>query len=198
MLTSTLARTTVLALVLGLASSCAAPINPRPAQAGDWHIEGDSSALYSQTQGGDHGDTDNLAARFTGGRFVNDQILVEGIVGVSASKFTEDGTNNELKTTTMDLGVGGRYYTNTEGSTRPYIAVNTGFNFVDIHDDFTGNDDSDNSPFVGASLGFEAFVGSNVAVDMGFSWQEIFSRDLGSTSDNLNTYGVFVGFSLWL
>ena len=197
MLTSIFARTTVLALVLGLASSCASPINPRPAQAGDWHIEGDTSALYTTTQGGDYGDTDTFALRFAGGRFVTDQILVEGLAGASDTTF-EDNANNELRTTTMELGIGGRYYTTTEGSSRPYIAANTGFNFVDIHDDFTGNDDSDSSPFVGASLGIEAFVGSCAAVDMGFSWQEVFSRNLGSSSDNLNTYGVFVGFSLWL
>jgi len=177
MLTSTLARTSVLALLIGLAASCQTPIAPRPAQPGDWHIEGSTSALYTTTQSGDYGDTDTFALRFAGGRFVTDQILVEGLADVNDTTF-EDNANNEIRTTAMDLGIGGRYYTTTEGSSRPYLAVNTGFNFVDIHDDFTGSDDSDTSPFVGASLGLEAFV--------------------GSSEDDLATYGVFVGFSLWL
>lgn len=197
MLTSTLARTSALALVLGLTAACASTIAPRPSQAGDWHFEGGSSALYSASNGGDYGDTDIIAVEISGGRFVTDQVLVEGIASANDTSF-EDNANNTLETTAFELGVGARFYPTPEGASRPYIAAQGGFNNYGINDDFTGADESDTSPFVEARLGLEAFVSSCAAIDMGVSWQEIFSRDIGSSDDDITTFGVFVGFSVWL
>ena len=195
--TSILARASALAFLLGLAAACKSTVAPPPSHPGDWHFEGGSSALYSTSNGGDFGDTDVIAFSVEGGQFVLDQLLVEGIVSVNDTNF-EDSANNELETTTMQLGVGARYYTNPEGSSRPYLAAQVGFDHFDVNDDFTGADESDTSPFVEARLGLEAFVGNATAVDMGVSWQEVFSRDIGSSSDDISTFGVFVGFSVWL
>lgn len=197
MLTSILARTSVLALGLALFASCKSTSAPCPTQVGDWHWEGGSSALYSTTDGGDFGDTDVFAVEFTGGRFATEQLLVEGIIGVNDTQF-EDSTGAEVDTTTMDVGIGVRFYTNTEGSSRPYIGVRTGMNIFDVNDDIAATDETDTSPFVEGRLGLEAFVSSCAAVDMGVSWKEIFSRDLGTTEEDISTLAFFVGFSIWL
>ena len=201
MTASTLARSStpvlsLFALALTLAAGCASH-PPRPTQAGDWHFEGSSSGLWSKTEGGDFGDTETISAQVTGGRFATDQLLIEGIVGASDSN-VEDDDGFETDIATMQLGIGARYYTTSEGSSRPYLGVRGGFSNVNVDDDFAGTDESDTSPFVDARLGLEAFVAESAAVDFGVNWQEIFSRDLGSVEEDLTTFGVYVGFSVWL
>lgn len=197
MLTPILARTSALALGLALIASCASTSAPRPTQAGDWHWEAGSAALYSATDGGDFGDTDVFSVDFTGGCFATDQLLIEGIVGMSDTTF-EDSAGAEVNTTTMDVGIGARFYTSPDASTRPYIGVRTGMSVYDINDDIAAVDESDASPFVEGRLGLEAFVTSCAAVDMGASWKQIFSRDLGTTEEDISTVALFVGFSIWL
>jgi hypothetical protein len=202
MTASTLARHSTLVLSLlslstTLAAGCAGTRPPRATQAGDWHYEGSSSGLWSKTEGGDFGDTETIAVQVTGGRFATDQLLIEGIVGASDSN-VEDDAGFETDISTMQLGIGARYYTTHEGSNRPYLGVRGGFSNVNVDDDFAGTDESDTSPFVDARLGMEAFVAESAAVDFGVNWQEIFSRDLGSVEEDLTTFGIYVGFSIWL
>jgi opacity protein-like surface antigen len=196
-MTRTLARTSALVLLLSFAASCKG-VAPKPVQAGDWHLEGSSAALYSKTDGGDFGDTDTLDVQITGGVFALDQLLVEAIFGVSDSTFEDGSTSDETTTTTMDMGFGARYYPMPEGSSRPYLGIRSGLSHINVDDEFTGLDESDTSPFFEARLGLEAFVSTSAAVDMGVRWQEVFSRDLGSSDDDLSTFGIFLGLSIWL
>ncbi|MFN0007578.1 MAG: hypothetical protein ACKVXR_06680 [Planctomycetota bacterium] len=197
MLTSILSRASALALGLTFVASCASTNPPRPSQAGDWHWEGGSSALFSMTDGGDFGDTDVFSVDVAGGRFATDQLLIEGIASASDTQF-EDSAGDEINTSTMEIGVGARFYPSPDGSSRPYIGLRTGMNVFDINDDIAATDETDTSPFVEARLGLEAFVSSCAAVDMGFSWKQIFSRDLGPTEDDVSNLALFVGFSIWL
>ena len=195
-MTRNLARTSALALLLSLAAC--RNVAPKPQQAGDWHFEGSTSALYSTTDGGDFGDEDTLDLQITGGAFAIDQLLVEGILGISDTTFEAPSGSNETETTTMEIGFGARYYPTTDGASRPYLGIRTGMSHINVDDDFTGTDESDTSPFVEGRLGLEAFVSSAAAIDMGVRWQEVFSRDLGSSDDDLTTFGLFLGFSVWL
>ena len=197
MLTSIPARASALALGLAFVASCASTNPPRPSQAGDWHWEAGSSALFSTTDGGDFGDTDVFSVDFTGGRFATDQLLIEGIASASDTQF-EDSSGAEVDTNTMEIGIGARFYPSPDGSSRPYIGVRTGMNIFDINDDIAAVDETDTSPFVEGRLGLEAFVSSCAAVDMGVSWKQIFARDLGTTEDDVSTLALFVGFSIWL
>jgi hypothetical protein len=196
MMFPSLVRTAALALGLTFTTACMTTA-PRPIQAGDWHFGGSSGGLWSKTDGGDFGDTQTFDAQITGGRFVTDQVHVEGIVGVSDSNF-EDSSGDESDVTTMKLGAGARYYPSPEGASRPYIGLRGGFSHINVDDDFTGTDESDTSPFLEARLGLEAMLGANAAVDLGLSWEQIFSRQLGSVDEDFTTFGLFVGFSIWL
>ena len=192
----TLVRSSALALSLGLCASCVS-FAPRPVAAGDWHFGGSSSGLWSTTDGGDYGDTDSLDLQVTGGRFVSEQVLVEGVVEIADANL-EDSSGDETDLTTFHVGAGARYYAMTDGTSRPYLGLRGGFSHINIDDDFSGTDESDTSPFAEVRLGLESMVSPCAAVDMGISWQEIFSRRLGSLDDDITTFGLFVGFSIWL
>ena len=187
----------VLFAALALLPACKMAQNVRPAQIGDWRINGQSNAMLSSQDGGDLGDKDTLRLGASAGRFVADGWMLEGIGTLEATK-EEDSAGNDRDVTIFTVGAGARYYFDTQSTTRPYAAVQGGIASIDLDDDATGIDDSDTAPFARLAGGVELFLNDNVSVDLGVAFERIFDLEIVDVSDDLTTISGYVGLSVWL
>jgi hypothetical protein len=187
------------ALLVGLVlcTSCRLAQNVRPAQVGDWRINGQSNALLSTQDGGDLGDKDTFRVGASAGRFIAENWMLEGIGTLEATK-QENSNGDDTDTQVFTVGAGARYYFDTQSPSRPYGVVQAGIANVDIDDDATGIDDSDTAPFVRVAGGIELFLNDYAAVDLGLAFEQIFDLEIAATEDDLTTVSGFVGLSIWL
>jgi len=164
---------------------------------GAWRVAGASRALFSSTDAGDLGDSDSTELLLSAGRMLSGNLMLEGVGLASSSSFEDpSGTDRDIDTTALGLGV--RYYLDAQSATRPYVSAAGGFARLDIDDDFSGIDDSDTAPFVRAGAGFEHFLSEAVAIDLGLFLQRIEDLQIENFDNDLDTYGIAIGLSVWL
>lgn len=181
---------------VALCCGCATPPAPAPTARGDWHFSGGSRGVFEVQDGGDFGDRDRIAAEASGGRFASERLLLEALLSVSLDSAEDDATGADADTTVLAAGAGLRYYFDSQSLRRPYAGIAGALADFDIDVD-GGIDDSDVVPLVQVRVGLETFLTETVALDVGAGVQHAFGLDLGGVEDDLTTYGVSAGISIW-
>ena len=179
-----------------LGSGCSTTPSPRAISAGDWHFSGGSRGLLEVQDGGDFGDETQLAAEASGGRFTSDRVLLEGIASLNMESTEDEGSGADADTTVVSAGAGARYYFDSESLRRPYVAASAALARFDIDiDGFV--DDSDIVPLLQARVGMEIFLTEIIAIDLAAGVQHVFELQLENVEDDITTFGISAGISLW-
>jgi len=163
---------------------------------GDYHVAAGSSGLLQTTDGGDYGDSKEFSMNGSAGKFLSENLLLEGVAFLS-SRSAEADNGNDTDATIAALGAGVRYYTDTQSTRRPYFGAAAGLAHVSFDDDGTGIDDSDTTPFLQVHGGLEAFLTNTVAVDLNLFLRDVLELELESAEDDITTFGLAVGLSIW-
>ena len=194
------AALTLLASLVPLLAACSATPQPAPAERGDWRLAAGTGGLFRSTDAGALGEADEFSAEVGAGVFVSRRLMLElDLSGSSLDLEADDavGADAELSMATAKAGL--RYYFDTSGIHRPYVALRGGAAFTDAEVDLGAGtlDDNDSAFVLEGRAGFETLVSEHVGLEFAAYLQEAFDVELFGVEEDVRQFGVLFGFSLW-